>query len=613
MAIRTKTAFLCISFLGAYICGPGPLPGQESLLTKTIKGNSRIIYSVAFSPDGKYLASGGVDNTPKIWSLADGSAVNSFTGHKNFVNSVAFSPDGKKLVSAGEDGAVKIWNAEDGSCLHTLKGHKDSVWSAAFFPDGESVASAGTDGTIKLWRTASGTLYKTLKGHSSYIYSVAISSDGKTLASGSADRTIRIWDAESGARKLTLEGHGGAVNSVAFSRMGNYLVSGSDDGSVKVWRISDGVCIKTFTAGGRPVLAVAYSPDDANVFSGGSDRTVNAWNISRGTLTRTFSGHGGTVKSLALSRDGKYLASGSFDKTIRIWLTPWEADARNGEMRKAEEQEAEKNKNHALHYEAGLQLLAAPSWRNLKKSVEEFRLALSYKQSEGCEAKLKEAVEALGRKEAEIKRTALISLISLLLVSALLAVVRGIFGTKKNARLKRVLPDEIKRETMSGGYEKAFKLYGKYKAIGGEAQNLPQRELLELYRGLQALDELPKEELPYHFFLSYAAAFAKEGNYRTAQSMLRSGRLLDQFEKPADYDLFVEIYEEARRPENMLMIKLEPSAYSGLAEAFFRAKKYDCCEKACALKKQFHPAQLSARDNELLSASQKNRAPADPE
>ena len=608
-----KTILLCVSFLGACVYGPEALSGQESLLTKTLKGNSRIIYSVAFSPDGKYIASGGVDNTLRLWSLADGSAAKSFAGHKNFVNSVAFSPDGKKLVSAGEDGAVKIWNAEDGSCLNTLKGHKDSVSSAVFFPDGESVASGSTDGTVKLWRTASGTLYKTIKGHSSYIYSVAVSPDGKTIASGSADRTVKIWDAETGARKITLEGHSGAVNSAAFSKAGNYLVSGSDDGSVKIWRISDGVCIKTFTAGPQPVLAVAYSPDDAYVFSGGGDRAVSAWNVSRSTLARTFSGHGGTVKSLALSRDGKYLASGSFDKTIRVWLTPWEAEARDGEMRKAEEQEAGKNKNYALHYEAGLQLLSAPAWRNLKKSVEEFKLALTYKQSEGCEEKLKEAAEALRRKEAEIKRTALISLISLLLVSALLAVVRGIFGTKKNARLKRVLPDEIKRETMSGGYEKAFKLYGKYKAIGGEAQNLPQRELLELYRGLQALDELPKEELPYHFFLSYAAAFAKEGNYRTAQSMLRSGRLLDQFEKPADYDLFVEIYEEARRPENMLMIKLEPSAYSGLAEAFFRAKKYDCCEKACALKKQFHPAQLSARDNELLSASQKNRAPADPE
>ncbi|MDD5209384.1 MAG: WD40 repeat domain-containing protein [Elusimicrobiales bacterium] len=603
-----KTIYLSVFFLGAYICGPGPLRAQESLLTKSIAGNSRIVYSVAFSPDGKYIASGGVDNTVKLWSFEDGSLVKEFKGHRNFVNSVAFSPDGKSLVSASEDGTVKLWSMESGACLGTLKGHKDSVWSAAFFPDGRRVVSGGTDGVIRIWGGDSKTPGRTIKGHSGYIYSVSITEDGKLLASAGAGRTIKIWDAETGAHKMTLEGHGSAVNSTAFSKNGEYLASGSDDGSVKVWRVSDGVCVKTFSAGQQPVLAVAYSPDGAYVFSGGGDRTINAWNIAKGVSARTFQGHNGSVKSLSFSADGKYLASGSFDKTIKIWLTPWEAEARNKEIQRAAAAEAENNKNYSLHYEAGLALLASPNPLKLKKAPEEFRLALSFKKSADGEEKLAEAVKAWGKKEQELRKLGSLGTAGLLVFFVIFTAWKVISGTKYKARLRETLPGEIKRETMMGGYENALRLYSKYKAIGGKKENLPQAELLDLFKGLQTLEELPKEDLPYTFFLSYADKFVKEGNFKMAQSMLRSGKLLDLFTKPGDYDEFVALYEEARRPENMLMIKLEPGTYTGLAEAFFKAKRYDCCEKVCGLKTQFHAKQVSARDKELLAASLKEKA-----
>ena len=598
---------ITILFAGACIYSPAALRGQESLLTKSL-GNSRIIYSVAFSPDGKFIASGGVDNTLKLWNLEDGSAVKTFKGHRNFVNSAAFSPDGKRLASASEDGTVKIWDIEGGSCLNTLKGHQDSVWSVAFFPDGERLASGSTDGTIRLWRASARAPYKTIGSRSGYVYSVSISSDGKYLASGGAGRAIKVWDAESGARKLTLEGHSGAVNSVAFSRAGGYLVSGSDDGSVKVWRLSDGLCLKTFNPSQQPVLAVAYSPDGAFVFSGGSDRVISAWNVSQGTLLRTFQGHGGSVKSLAVSRDGKYLASGSFDKTIKLWVTPWEAEARNGEIRQAAALEAEKKKNYSLHYEEGLRLLASPNPLKLRKAPEKFRQALSFDQTADCEEKLAEAVKAVSRKEHELKKLGTLGLGGLFVLSLVFGAWRAVAGSKKKAGLRVTLPAEIKRETMSGSYENAFKLYAKYKSIGGKKEDLPQEEMLDLYKGMQALEELPKEDLPYSFFLSYAAKFVKEGNFKTAQTMLRSGKLLDQFTKPGDYDEFVGLYEEARRPENLLMIKLNPGTYTGLAEAFFRIKNYDGCEKVSGLKKQFHPKEISARDNELSAACQREKA-----
>ncbi|PIS46556.1 MAG: hypothetical protein COT17_07890 [Elusimicrobia bacterium CG08_land_8_20_14_0_20_51_18] len=137
--------------------------------------------------------------------------------------------------------------------------------------------------------------------------------------------------------------------------------------------------------------------------------------------------------------------------------------------------------------------------------------------------------------------------------------------------------------------------------------------MLELYRGRQALDELPKEDLPCRFLLAYAANFAKEGNYRVALSMLRSGKLADEFKNPEEYDAFAGIYEKARRPETLLTLKFAPDVYTGLAEAFFKIKDYGSCEKICSFKKQFYAEKVSPRDKELAAACQKERPPSDPE
>lgn len=602
-----KKTLLSVLSACACLCTPCGLRGQESLLTKTM-ATPAIIYAVAFSPDGKHIVSGGVDKTLRLWNREDGSVVMTFKGHRNFVNAAAFAPDGKTLASGGEEGAVKLWNVEDGSCLNTLKGHGDSVSSAAFFPDGKRLATGSTDGTVRVWKLKARKPERTIGAGLGYVYSVAVSPDGKYLAAGGAGSSVKVWDAATGARRLTLQGHRGAVNSVAFSRAGDYLVSGSDDGTVKVWRVGDGVCEKTFGAGRDPVLSVAYSPDGAYVFGGGGDRQVYAWGVSQGNLVRTFQGHGGSVKSMAFSPDGKYLATGSFDRTVRLWLTPWEAEARNKELQKAAALEAEKKKNYSLHYEEGLRLLAAPNLLNLRKAPEEFRLALSFRRDPACEEKLAEASAALVRKEQETKRLAAAGGAVLLVLGVVLGAWRAVVRARRNAGLRETLPAEIKRETMTGNYEPAFKLYSKYKAIGGKKENLPREEVLELYRGLRTLEDLPKEDLPYTFLLSYAARFVKEGNLTAAQSMLRSGRLLDQFRTTADFEAFAALYEEAHRPENLFQVKFAPDTYSGLAEAFFKAGNHGSCLKMCELKKQFHAAKLTPRDNELLAACLKRAA-----
>jgi len=596
--------FLSLYFISALVYSPGAASAEESLLVNTIRGHSRIVHAVAFSPDGKYLASGGADNALRIWNAEDGSLVKTLKGHASFVNSAAFSPDGKSLLSSGGDGQAKLWDLESGYCVSTLRADKDSVWSAVFFPDGKSLATGGADGIIRLWKTGSKNPYKKIRAHAGYINTLSVSPDGKYLASGSAsENNVKVWNAETGAAKATLEGHHGAINSLAFSKSGEQLISGSEDGTVKLWRVKDSLCVKTFSQG-APVFSVAYSPDDAYIFSGGRDNRIDVWIPSKDTPVKVYSGHNGQVRAVAVSPDGKYLASGSYDKTIKIWLTPWEADRRINEVKEA----AEKDKNYEQHYKAGIQLLDSPTIANLKQANLEFTTALSFKQEKECSDKLNEVAAALKKKEEERRAMAILALKGLLAAGVLLIILRLVSNKRGKAKALKNLPDEIKRQTMTGNYDKALDLYKEYKSFKGDMEKLPKTELKDLYQSLRIPEELSREDLPYHFLLSYSSAYAKDGNYRLAANLLRSGKLADDFKKPEDFDAFAEIYSQIYRTENLLMVKLKSSAYSGLAEAFRRAGNFGACEKVCALKKQHYPAELTPRDLELLAECRKNAA-----
>jgi WD40 repeat protein len=131
---------------------------------------------------------------------------------------VAFSPDGKQVASGSNDKTVRLWDAVTGTALQTLEGHSSWVSSVAFSPDGKQVASGSTDKTVRLWDAVTGTALQTLEGHSSWVRSVAFSPDGKQVASGSADETVWLWDAVTGTALQTLEGHSSSVSSVAFSQ-----------------------------------------------------------------------------------------------------------------------------------------------------------------------------------------------------------------------------------------------------------------------------------------------------------------------------------------------------------------------------------------------------------
>jgi Flp pilus assembly protein TadD len=237
--------------------------GQELL---TLKGHTgrvhglTLVMSLAYSPDGRRLATAGNDLLVRIWDTATGQELLSLKGHTGLVSGVAYSPDGQRLASwSNYEATVRIWDALSGQALLTLKGHKGMVFSVAYSPDSRRLASVGSDYTIRAWDAASGQQLLTLKGWGER---VTYSPDGRRVAAvAGLDRTVRIWDAASGQELLTLKGHTDLVSDVSYSPDGRRLASASQDGTVRIWDAASGQELLTLRGPTSFVQSVAFSPD----------------------------------------------------------------------------------------------------------------------------------------------------------------------------------------------------------------------------------------------------------------------------------------------------------------------------------------------------------------
>ncbi|MFN2506780.1 MAG: TIR domain-containing protein [Acidimicrobiales bacterium] len=296
------------------------LPGGE--LRSRLQGHDDAISSLAFAPNGSVMATGSRDKTVRLWDAATGQQIGEpLLGHSGWVTSVAFSPDGTLLISGAEDNLVVVWDVAARRPVGEFTEHPGPVTAVAFGPDGRTVASAAENDVI-LWDVQSRTARRhPLSGHSQRVASVAFSDDGRSVASAGDDRTIVLWDFETGDRRRVLAGQESAIRDVAFSPDGRTLASAGANGEIRSWDLGPGEqAQRRMRSHHGSVRSVAFSRDGGTLASGSADGTAALWDMRRPSpLVDNLGGHSDRVTGVSPSPDGRSVATGSGDGTVRLW------------------------------------------------------------------------------------------------------------------------------------------------------------------------------------------------------------------------------------------------------------------------------------------------------
>ncbi len=329
-------------------------------------GHAQKSEAISFSPNGRYVATGSIDRSIKIWEAATGHELRALNGSNTVIKALAFSPNGQLLAASGADGKLRLWDVTTGEEKAVLPGHTKAVSALAFSRDGRWLASGGTDDyTIKIWEVAAQREVRSLSGSRAWVTALAFSPNAQTLVAGGADGTLKFWDTSAWREERTLNAHRERVRGLVYSANSERLATCGNDGVTHWWDARANQPLKSFTNQTTPIIAVALAANDTQLLICAADHTIKRFNLANGnelaTLsvsenlnryeTAAFSPMGewlaacdgsrnvvvrdatkqadaiplesqvNAVKAVAFSPDGRWFATGNQDTSLTLWET----------------------------------------------------------------------------------------------------------------------------------------------------------------------------------------------------------------------------------------------------------------------------------------------------
>ncbi|MBR8831642.1 MAG: WD40 repeat domain-containing protein [Chlorogloea purpurea SAG 13.99] len=292
---------------------------NQAHVVRSFKGQLSTPNSLIFSPDGRYVISGGSLTDPilRVWLVDNENPVAAIRAQRTTVQTLLISPDGRTLVSSGDDGAINGWDWTTGEYLGLSLTHGSKVLALASTPDGGVLISGGLDG-IRIWDMKVRRPIYRLAWIGNAVYALAVKSDGVTLAAGENDGKVKYWNIRQGKLLSEFSPHKEAVTALLYTRDGQKLITGSVDRTIKIWDAGTNRLLYTLKGHSARIRSMVLHPDGQTLASA-SDDGIRLWNISTGKLINHLGSLGDWVESLDFSPNGQYLVSGGYNSSVLLW------------------------------------------------------------------------------------------------------------------------------------------------------------------------------------------------------------------------------------------------------------------------------------------------------
>lgn len=290
------------------------------LPSRSLNDHHAVISTLALSPDGRIVFTGGDDHLVHFWDTGTGRLLHRGVGHTDWIKALALSPDGALLASGGNDRQILIWDASNGDLLRKLPAAPQAVFRLAFSPDGQTLAAVGFHDRVTLYDMRSSTARLTLGCTCADIRDVAFSPDGELLAAGGRDGVVRFWNTESGKHMYDLRAASTRIRSIAFSADGATIATAGENAQLRLWQVEQGTEVPLGGRAGK-VMSMTFCGAD-RLATGGADNVIRVWDLGAGKEAYRLIGHEGSITALSWQPHHNMLVSGGYDTTLRLWSLP---------------------------------------------------------------------------------------------------------------------------------------------------------------------------------------------------------------------------------------------------------------------------------------------------